>query len=59
MKSMTGYAKGQCTLGKKVLKIEVKTLNSKQMDANVKVPFFYRSKELEIRARAGAERLLR
>lgn len=50
MKSMTGYAKGQCTLGNRVLKIEVKTLNSKQMDANVKIPFFCRSKELEIRS---------
>ena len=50
MKSMTGYAKRICTLGDKKITIEIKTLNSKQMDANVKLPFTYRDKDLEIRA---------
>lgn len=49
MKSMTGYAKRQCALGGRNVVIEIKTLNSKQMDANVKTPSLYRSKELEIR----------
>ncbi|MCF0211673.1 MAG: hypothetical protein HUK17_02085, partial [Bacteroidales bacterium] len=50
MKSMTGYAKRSCLLGDKKYTIEIKTLNSKQMDANVKVPAILRSKDLEIRS---------
>lgn len=50
MKSMTGYAKKQCEIGAKKITIEIKTLNSKQMDANVKLPFSYRDKDLEIRS---------
>lgn len=47
---MTGYAKVQSTFGDKKLTIEIKTLNSKQLDLIVKVPAFYRSHELDIRA---------
>ena len=47
---MTGYAKRSCLLGDKKYTIEIKTLNSKQMDANVKVPAILRSKDLEIRS---------
>ena len=50
MKSMTGYAKVQSTVGDKKLNIEIKTLNSKQLDLIVKLPAAYRSRELEIRA---------
>lgn len=50
MKSMTGYAKKQCVINGKNIIIEIKTLNSKQMDCNVKMPSLYRSKELEIRS---------
>ena len=49
MKSMTGYAKVQCTLGSRKLNIEIKTLNSKQLDLNVKLPTLLRSRELEVR----------
>lgn len=49
MKSMTGYAKRKCVVNGKELTIEIKTLNSKQIDAVVKLPFAYRGKELEIR----------
>ncbi len=49
MKSMTGYAKQQCIINGKNIIIEIKTLNSKQMDANVKIPSRYRSHELHIR----------
>ena len=49
MKSMTGYAKVQSTVGDKKLNIEIKTLNSKQLDLIVKLPAAYRSRELEIR----------
>ena len=47
---MTGYAKVQSTIGDKKLNIEIKTLNSKQLDVFVKLPTAYRSRELDIRA---------
>ena len=47
---MTGYAKVQSSFGNKKLNIEIKTLNSKQLDLIVKVPTAYRAKELDIRA---------
>lgn len=50
MKSMTGFAKGQKEINGKIVTIEIKTLNSKQMDANVKVPAELREREMEIRA---------
>ena len=50
---MTGYAKVQSTFGDKKLNIEIKTLNSKQLDLIVKVPAAYRAKELDIRTMLG------
>lgn len=50
MKSMTGFAKKQKEIGGKIMTVEIKTLNSKQMDANVKLPAEIREHELEIRA---------
>ena len=50
---MTGYAKVQSTLGDKKVNIEIKTLNSKQLDLIVKVPAAYRSRELDIRTMLG------
>ena len=51
---MTGYAKVQRDLGEKKVNIEIKTLNSKQLDLIVKLPAAYRSRELDIRAKTGA-----
>ena len=50
MKSMTGFAKIQQETGSAVYTVEIKTLNSKQLDASVKIPTDFRDKELEIRA---------
>lgn len=50
MKSMTGFAKGQKEINGKIITVEIKTLNSKQMDANVKLPAELRERELSIRA---------
>lgn len=47
---MTGFAKRQCTIDGNKYTIEIKTLNSKQMDANVKLPVELKEHELEIRA---------
>lgn len=48
--SMTGYGKAICELPNKKVSVEVKSLNSKQMDLNTRIPAFYREKELEIRS---------
>ncbi len=50
MKSMTGFAKRQCNINTKKYTIEIKSLNSKQMDANVKLPATLKEYELAIRA---------
>lgn len=47
---MTGYAKEQCTIGNRKICIEIKTLNSKQLDTNVKLPSTYRAFDLAIRS---------
>ena len=49
IRSMTGYGKAECLLPDKKLTIEVKSLNSKQLDTNTRLPSLYREKELEIR----------
>ena len=46
---MTGYGKAECILPDKKLTIEIKSLNSKQMDTNTRLPALYKEKELEIR----------
>jgi uncharacterized protein (TIGR00255 family) len=49
LKSMTGFGKSFCDLPNKKITVEIKTLNSKQMDVNAKLPVFYREKETEVR----------
>ena len=50
MKSMTGFAKRQCVAGGMTVTVEIKTLNSKQLDLGVKMPQRYRSHDLEVRS---------
>lgn len=47
---MTGFGKAFCELPGKKISVEIKTLNSKQMDLNLKLPVFYREKETEVRS---------
>lgn len=49
MKSMTGYAKHACEVRSSKITFEIRTLNSKQIDASFRIPSTYREKELEIR----------
>jgi len=49
IKSMTGYGKSVIQLPTKKITVEIKTLNSKNLDLNTRVPSSYREKELEIR----------
>ena len=46
---MTGYGKASCTFEKKTITIELRSVNSKQMDLNARMPGFYKEKELEMR----------
>jgi uncharacterized protein (TIGR00255 family) len=55
--SMTGYGKAECELSKMVYSIEIKSLNSKQLDISVKLPVLLRDRELEIRNHLGQELL--
>ncbi len=48
--SMTGYGKAVANLPHQNLVVEIRTLNSKQLDINLRVPQVYREKEIEIRA---------
>ena len=46
---MTGYGKAECLLPGKKLTIEIKSLNSKQLDTNTRLPSLYKEKEMEVR----------
>ncbi len=47
--SMTGYGKSVLHLSDKKVTIEIKSLNSKNLDLNVRIPSYYRVKELAVR----------
>ncbi|MGB5462655.1 MAG: YicC/YloC family endoribonuclease, partial [Aureibaculum sp.] len=42
IRSMTGYGKAILELPRKKISIEIKTLNSKNLDLNVRLPSCYR-----------------
>ena len=46
---MTGFGKATCELKNKKITIEIKSLNSKQLDLSTRVPSYYKEKELEMR----------
>jgi uncharacterized protein (TIGR00255 family) len=47
--SMTGFGKAEVQINGKNITVEVKSLNSKQLDLNVKTPMIYRDREYDIR----------
>lgn len=49
IKSMTGYGKAEMEVNNKKITIEIKSLNSKQIDINTRTPVLYREKDIEIR----------
>jgi uncharacterized protein (TIGR00255 family) len=49
IQSMTGYGKAELNLTNANFTIEVRSLNSKQIDANVKMSSIYRDKEIGLR----------
>ncbi len=54
VKSMTGFGKSEVSLPTKKITAEVRSLNSKQLDLNVKLPMLYRSLEYAVRSAASA-----
>jgi uncharacterized protein (TIGR00255 family) len=50
IRSMTGFGKTTANPGGRSVTIEIRTLNSKQLDVNTRIPSLYRDKESEIRA---------
>jgi uncharacterized protein (TIGR00255 family) len=53
--SMTGFGRAECDLRNVVYAIEIKSLNSKQLDFSVKIPVQLKEKEMEIRNWLGGE----
>ncbi len=52
---MTGYGKSILNLPTKKITIEIKSLNSKNLDLNTRIPGVYREKEVEIRRKLAKE----
>lgn len=56
--SMTGFGRAEGIVGGKKICIDVKSLNSKGFDLNLKMPFRYKEKEFEVR-KLLSERVIR
>jgi len=54
IQSMTGYGKSVVQLPSKKITVEIKSLNSKNLDLHSRVPSSYREKELEMRKTISA-----
>ena len=50
IKSMTGFGKGEAVCNDKKFRVELRSVNSKQLDLNIKIPGKYRAAEAEVRA---------
>ena len=50
IRSMTGFGKGEALCKDKKFRVELRSLNSKQLDLNIKIPSKYRAAEAEVRA---------
>lgn len=55
IQSMTGYGKTVLQLPNKKVTVEVKSLNSKNLDINVRIPSYYKEKELDVRRKIASE----
>lgn len=53
IQSMTGFGRATCELADKTLVLEIKTLNSKQLDVTFRLPQQYRDREMELRTELG------
>lgn len=55
IQSMTGYGKAEYEFQSKKITVEIKSLNSKQLDLNSRVPSLYKEKELDLRNEISRE----
>ena len=46
IQSMTGFGKAKLDFKQSIVNIEIRSLNSKHLDLNIKMPQVYREKEL-------------
>lgn len=53
VKSMTGYGKAQGEFANRMITVEIRSLNGKQLDLSVRTPMLYRQLEYDIRSRAS------
>jgi len=49
IRSMTGYGKAEGVIGNRKYSVEVRSLNSKQFDLNIRMPSVFREKEMGLR----------
>lgn len=50
IQSMTGYGKSVAELPNKKITVEIKSLNSKQLDISTRLPYIYKEKDISIRS---------
>lgn len=55
LRSMTGFGRAEGIVAEKKVTVEVRSLNSKQLDLFIKLPGLYREKDAELRQWAGEE----
>ena len=55
IKSMTGYGKAEGEYQSKKISVEIKSLNSKQLDLSLRLPSKYKEKELDLRNEINKE----
>lgn len=55
IQSMTGFGKSVLQLPAKKITVEIKSLNSKNLDLNARIPSQYREKELQLRNKISRE----
>jgi uncharacterized protein (TIGR00255 family) len=55
IQSMTGFGKSVLQLPSKKITVEIKSLNSKNLDLNARIPSQYREKELQLRNKISRE----
>jgi uncharacterized protein (TIGR00255 family) len=53
VKSMTGYGKATGEINSKKITVEIKSLNSKNLDVYARIPSSYKEKELEMRSKVS------
>lgn len=55
IKSMTGFGKSITEVTGKKINVEIRSLNSKQLDLNFRIPYIYKEKELELRSEVSKQ----